>query len=368
MVGEIMFGSMKVLLTGGTGFLGEYLLAELLDRGHQVWAMYRSEHRKLNTIRFLCSLGLPLSANSLHWFRGELLDIADQWEAWCQEYEGLAEVDTLIHCAGSTRFHLDEYGEPVKTNVGGARVLRKLKEKHPLKVHLVSTAYVCGRIDGQVVYEVNHPRGDFLNVYEESKWEAEQLWTGEATILRPSIIVGDSDTGRCTSFTGWYILLQAVHLLDRLMGENRNSYRHNLQIHIPSDASASTNIIPVNWVAKAAVRIIENPRNHNKIFHLTHPHPPSHQWTLEQSCKRFNIGGIRFVGTNGLFTPPRNVIERLVWRQIQSIALYFSNDPKFDRANTENALPDLPVPDINEAFFHRLINYAIEQSWGQAQD
>lgn len=27
-----------VLLTGGTGFLGEYLLAELFGKGHQVWA------------------------------------------------------------------------------------------------------------------------------------------------------------------------------------------------------------------------------------------------------------------------------------------------------------------------------------------
>ena len=54
-----MSDSMNVLLTGGTGFLGEYLLAELLDRGPYVWAHYRSESRKLDTIRFLSSLGLP---------------------------------------------------------------------------------------------------------------------------------------------------------------------------------------------------------------------------------------------------------------------------------------------------------------------
>ena len=71
--------------------------------------------------------------------------------------------------------------------------------------------------------EVNHPRGDFVNVYEESKWEAEQLWMGEATILRPSIIVGDSETGRCCSFGGWYILFQAVHLLDRLLRDANGS-------------------------------------------------------------------------------------------------------------------------------------------------
>ncbi|MBI5250246.1 MAG: SDR family oxidoreductase, partial [Desulfomonile tiedjei] len=56
---------MKVLLTGGTGFLGEYLLAELLERGHSVWSLYRSESRKLDTLRFLSSLNLPRSAESL---------------------------------------------------------------------------------------------------------------------------------------------------------------------------------------------------------------------------------------------------------------------------------------------------------------
>jgi thioester reductase-like protein len=65
---EMMSGPMKVLLTGGTGFLGEYLLVELLERGHEVWALYRSESRRLDTIRFLGSLGLPRDADSLHWF------------------------------------------------------------------------------------------------------------------------------------------------------------------------------------------------------------------------------------------------------------------------------------------------------------
>ena len=62
---------MKVLLTGGTGFLGEYLLAELLERGHSVWALYRSESRRLDTIRYLSSMDLPRSSGGLHWFKGE---------------------------------------------------------------------------------------------------------------------------------------------------------------------------------------------------------------------------------------------------------------------------------------------------------
>lgn len=357
---------MKVLLTGGTGFLGEYLLEELLKRGHAVWCLYRSESRKLDTIRFLSNLGLPRSSESLHWFKGEVLEIADRWDEWCREHPGMQDVDTLLHSAASTRLHMDEAGEPLKTNLGSSRVLRKLVERHPMNVHLISTAYVCGLIQGLKMYEVNHPRGDFVNVYEESKWEAEQLWMGDATFLRPSVIVGHSETGRCASFSGWYILFQAVHLLDRLLGDNSDEERHNLRIDIPADPDGTINMIPVDYVAKAAVRIIENPANHRKIFHLSHPNPPNHEWTLDYVCRRFNLGGLKFGGAAAPFTQPRNRIERMVWRQMQTILLHFSNNPIFDRTNTDRATPDLKVPVIDEALVGKLVDYAVEQDWGQS--
>ncbi len=357
---------MKVLLTGGTGFLGEYLIADLLERGHTVWALYRSESRKLDSIRFLGGMGLPRSTESLHWFKGEILDADEQWEMWCKNNPGLEEVDTVLHSAASTRLHMDECGEPLKTNLGGSENLLRLVRRHPMKVHLISTAYVCGFIQGQRMMEINHPRGDFVNVYEESKWEAEQLWTGQATLLRPGIIVGHSETGRCTSFGGWYILIQAAHLLDRLMRDLPESQRLNLDINIPAYPDATSNIIPVDYVSKAAVKIIENPANHNGIFHLTHPSPPTHQWTLDLICKRFHIGGLRFAGAGAPFTQPRNRIERMVWRQMQTILFHVSNNPIFDRTNIDGALPDLPVPAITEDLVGVLTDYAIEHDWGQS--
>jgi thioester reductase-like protein len=361
-----MSDSMNVLLTGGTGFLGEYLLAELLDRGHRVWAHYRSESRKLDTIRFLSSSGLPRSAESLRWFKGGILEADDQWEQWCKDYPGINEVDTLLHSAASTRLHMDEHGEPLRTNLGSTITLRKLIDRNPLKVHVISTAYVCGLIQGKVVREVNHPRGDFVNVYEESKWEAEQIWMDKATILRPSIIVGHSETGRCTSFSGYYILFQAAHLLDRLMGDAEGLDRLNLNIDIPANPDGVTNVAPVDYVAKAAIRIMEKPEHHNKIFHLTHPDPPTHEWTLAQVCKRFRVGGLKFAGAGSPFTQPRNRIERMVWRQMQTILLHFANNPVFDRSNTDSAIDDLPVPPITSDYVDKIIDYGIEKDWGQS--
>lgn len=360
-----MTDPMNVLLTGGTGFLGEYLLAELLERGHSVWALYRTESRKLDTIRFLGGQGLPRSAESLRWFKGEVSDIDEEWPRWRKQYPGLEDVDTLIHSAASTRLHMDETGEPLKTNLGSARALKRLMQRKPMKAHLISTAYVCGSVQGKLVNEINHPPGDWLNVYEESKWEAEQLWMGEATLLRPSIIVGHSETARCTSFTGWYILFQAADLADRLMNGMAKDQRFNLQINLPADPEGTTNIIPVDYVAKASIRIIENPANHNKIYHLTNPNPPTHEWTYDLVKRRFKLGGLNFGGAGTPFTQPRNNVERMIWRQMQTILLYFSNNPIFDRTNTNLAIPELPVPSVTESYIHKLIDYAVEHDWGQ---
>jgi nucleoside-diphosphate-sugar epimerase len=360
-----MSGPLKVLFTGGTGFLGEYLLAELLERGHTVWALYRSESRKLDTIRFLGSLGLPCNAASLHWFKCEVLELDEQWDNLCRQYHGLDQVNALLHSAASTRLYMDRFGEPLRTNLGSAKVLIRLAERFPMQVHIISTAYVCGLVQGEIIREINHLRGDFVNVYEESKWEAEQLWHGKATLLRPSIIVGHSETARCTSFTGWYILFQAVHLLDRLIRESKDSNRQSLGINLPTDSNATANIVPVDYVAKAVLAIIENSDNHKKIFHLTHPDPPTHEWTMNYICKRFNVGGIHFSGAGIPITEPRNLIERMVWRQMKTILFHFSNNPVFDRANTDQAIPHLQVPPITEQRVAKLVDYAISRDWGQ---
>ncbi|MFA6222875.1 MAG: NAD-dependent epimerase/dehydratase family protein [Desulfomonilaceae bacterium] len=102
-----MSDSMNVLLTGGTGFLGEYLLAELLDRRHSVWAHYRSESRKLDTNTFLGGLGLPRSAGSLKWFKGDILEADNQWDQWRQDYKG---IKTWTHFVAQRGFYTTAHG------------------------------------------------------------------------------------------------------------------------------------------------------------------------------------------------------------------------------------------------------------------
>jgi hypothetical protein len=113
--------------------------------------------------------------------------------------------------------------------------------------------------------------------------------------------------------------------------------------------------------------LIENPVNHNQIFHLTHPNPPTHQWSHEVMCRRFNLGGIRFAGSGASLSEPGDPLRQMVRNQTQKMHAYFSNNPTFDRTSIDRALPHLRVPIIDEALINRLLDYAIAQDWGQSE-
>lgn len=186
-----------------------------------------------------------------------------------------------------------------------------------------------------VVYEVNHPRGNFANAYEESKWEAEEVWAHQATIIRPGVIVGDSQTGRCTSFTGWYIIAKGGYLMDQFLNFAPAHDRQDLQIEVPMDPKATLNLVPVDYVAKATIQLIENPVNHNQIFHLTHPHPLTHEWSHDVMCRRFNLGGIRFTGFGASLSESNDPLKLMIWNQTRKMYSYFSSNPTFDRTNAD---------------------------------
>jgi len=356
---------MNLFLTGATGFLGQYILAELLSRRHKVWALYRDEEKRCRTVKFVESVGCETGDARLKWLKGEILEVNDVWDSWCREDPTLESVDSILHSAASLRFTMNAAGDPLRTNVGGAETLRKLVERREMQMHLVSTAYVSGIVGQRVVREVFHPQSDFTNVYEQSKWEAEEIWRGKATILRPSTIVGDSSTGRATLFFGWYFPVKALYMLDGLLRNSSDPDGTGFEIRVPADPGAKVNIVPVDYVAKAAIRIIENPSNHNGVFHLTHTAPPTCAWTHEVFRERFTQVRIKFVGSEKPIEEPRSEFHRMLLNQTERILPYLMNTPEFDRSNTDRAIPEVDVPAITERYLNLLIDYAIGANWGQ---
>ena len=169
-------------------------------------------------------------------------------------------VSLVIHAGAQVSFVRGEK-EHIETNVLGTKnMIRFAKDLGHLRrfVHL-STAFVAGLKSGKVTEEEG-AASSFSNHYEKSKAEAETLVRSSGlaySILRPSMIVGNSKTGRIKTFNTIYYVLKLM-----LLGQLRV---------IPVSREARVNIVPVDYVADSVIRISFSGKAAGKTFHLTCP-------------------------------------------------------------------------------------------------
>ena len=271
-------------------------------------------------------------------------------------------IDGVIHAAACTRFTPDNHGDPMATNVDGTAHLLGWMGVQSIRVlHLISTAYVCGR-QSAAAEQMEPAEPDFHNVYEQSKWQAEQLaaaWAGEGdrslTIHRPSIVVGEYGSGAATKFDGFYVSIRAVELLARAMRQ-----RGTAEVRINGSADGRQNIVPVDYVAAMIAGAAMSPAMHGRIYHLTNPCPPTSQDILDASQKHFGIAGCRLVSPEQFPKESLNSLERLFRHASTAIEHYMIDTPNFDRRNSEELESHLGItcPDYPPDAIARLIRFA----------
>ncbi|MFO0943294.1 MAG: SDR family oxidoreductase [Pirellulales bacterium] len=151
-----------------------------------------------------------------------------------------------MHCAASIRFQKDVHsGEPYRTNVQGTQNLINLCKRLRLaSFHHVSTAYVGDHRSGKPVRESLASNAEVSgNDYERSKILAESLVTTQLAnsplmIHRPSIVIGDSQSGFTSTFHGFYAPLQIGWQYAKLFGFSEQAgqwFRQQLGLN-PNDS------------------------------------------------------------------------------------------------------------------------------------
>jgi thioester reductase-like protein len=252
----------EILLTGATGFLGTELLHRLLTRTDRpIVALVRAAddaaaERRLEGV--LGTLFPPGEAPSRARVRAVAADLEQPGVGMTAAARSrlLARVDTVVHCAASVEFTLP-LEDARRINVGGTRAILELAAEAPDldRVVHVSTAYVAGDRPG-VAYEHEGDVGQTSrNTYERSKLEAEAVVAESglpSAILRPSIVVGDSRTGWTPAFN---VIYWPLHALSR-----------GLLPVIPGDPEGRADIVPVDLVADALLRLAVGPREAG-VFH-----------------------------------------------------------------------------------------------------
>lgn len=172
----------------------------------------------------------------------------------------------IVHAAADLRLDapLDDLR---RTNVAGtANVLEFARTAHRdhglTRFAYVSTAYVCGRRQGEIGEEDLSDAAGFANAYEQTKFESEALVRAAVTelpvsVFRPGMIVGDSRTGAIATFN-------TVH------APLRRYLTGKLPL-VPAHRDGRLNLVPIDFVADAVVRLTFEPRAAATTFHLTAP-------------------------------------------------------------------------------------------------
>jgi nucleoside-diphosphate-sugar epimerase len=157
-------------------------------------------------------------------------------------------VDVLIHAAANTRFAAP-VGELRAVNVEGTRRVLELARgcTHLRQFVLVSTTCVAGKRTDTIGEEFEERAGDFINPYEQTKWEAERLTAAAAVpvrIARLSTCIGGERTGCVHRFGAIH---QSIRWLTRGLVPMLPATDGSLVDLIATDVAA-------RWLARAVAR------------------------------------------------------------------------------------------------------------------
>jgi nucleoside-diphosphate-sugar epimerase len=286
-----------IFVTGFPGFIAERLVAGLAAADVQFFLLAEAHYieRAMASIEEIAEkTGAPLENFAL--IEGDItkenLGIADE------DLETIrGETTDIFHLAAvydlavekdlATRVNL----EGTKNVNDFARSVENLN-----RYNYVSTCYVAGKRKGNILEsDLEHEAG-FRNYYEETKYLAEREVENlkeelPVTIFRPSVVVGDSQTGETVKYDGIYYLIQylrkAPDLLRFINVGNRN---------------VRLNLVPVDFVVEGIAALSEDEKAVGKTIALADPYPLT-------TAELFDAIAMAMTKKKSAFTPPPKLVE-----------------------------------------------------------
>lgn len=378
------------LLTGATGFLGSHIMAGLLIKGKGVVIIGRSaggESLKDRIRKLLHWFGIEQLEELLEFYEADFQKIRmglgdDEYESLCKR--GLP----IIHCASDTSFAEKNRERVMKSNVESLiEILNFASKSRATFFHFISSAYAAGT-DTIECPEAPVNSVHFTNVYEESKARAEYTVSVRCKegkipyiIIRPSIVYGDSITGRSLKFNALYYPVRSMQQIrDIYLNDIKNNngiksakcgiYINNegalyipVRMFIPN--KGSINLIPVNYFTHTVLSILEKPITET-FYHITNNSSVT-MATLAAYTELFlNITGVEIVIGTSSDDEMRNSPEELLDHFIRPYLPYISDRRVFLRENTSMATCGALPPDLSYEIFQRCMSFAVSVDWGRS--
>lgn len=356
-----------ILLTGVTGAVGQDVINELLASSNDTLFLLIRHNKRLSSRerarRLLARYGYEgVLGARVHVFDGDVTDLRFGLEK--------ADIDILrdnitdfYHIAALTSLNAEEK-LCNRVNVGGTKTALQLawdfySNGALQRFHYFSTAYVVGSRQTYHSYEDSLPeKPKFANFYESSKFIAEKKVREEmgaglpATIFRPSIVVGDSCTGKVSDFNVIYPFL-------RLFASGTISV-------LPTHLKNSFNIVPIDFVVKAAVAISRREDSVGKGYHLVSNNPPSIATMLKLKDEVYpGSRKIKVVDPESFKPSQRDIIGKMAYKMLVPYLGYLNEHLTFDTRNTLHGLggTGIEFPCTGYDFLKKILGYAVDEGY-----
>ncbi len=356
-----------IFMTGATGGLGQSLVREILrcseDRLCLLVREKRGEPHGARVRSILASDGLEDCLDRRVRILSGDVALPDLGIGAAAMAALRREITHVFHVAALTTLNARR-ADCERINTGGTEAAVKLawdlRRSGRLErlVHF-STAYAVGSRQAYHSSEDSLPAEPrFANHYESSKYHAEQAVRKAmaqglpATIFRPSIVAGDSQTGAVARFNVIYPFLKLFAL--------------GFLSTLPAHPENTMNIVPVDFVVRAALYLSGQPGAIGRTYHLVARQPLSVRALLQLAASEYpGLPPVRIVSPDRFHPNHLSFAEKTVFRRLEPYLGYLNEKLTFDTTNTEQALrpSDIDFPSTDVEYIKLLCRYAVEQGY-----
>ncbi len=336
---------MKYFVTGGTGFIGKYMVQKLLERGGTVYCLVRkSSIKKFQELR--------------EWTGASEKKLIPVYGDLAKKKLGLAKADVenlqgkighFYHLAAIYDLRASAESQLV-ANVEGTRNAVQCAEQLKAKsFQHVSSIAAAGKYLGTFREDMFEEAGELNHPYFRTKHDSEAIVRRECSIpwrvYRPASVVGHSQTGEIDKVDGPYYSFKVLQKM-----------RDVLPPWFPLIGvdSGSFNVVPVDYVVDAMDYIAHQKGYDGQCFHLTNPdhytsgellniiadaaHAP--RFAIRLDTKIFSFVPTGLTSMLAKLPPVRRLLDSTLegFGMPADAALFFSWTTRYDNRDTVRAL------------------------------
>jgi thioester reductase-like protein/pimeloyl-ACP methyl ester carboxylesterase len=333
------------LVTGATGFVGSHFILNMINEYvEKAFLIVRGEDEEVRLKKILKAFE---SAASSYIERPKVESILKNVEIIHGDIEkplcGLsefdfqrlkdAEIDDVWHFAATLNYEEYRREHIAQQNVDGTKHCVGLAKAIEVKRFLyISTAYTCGVQNDNVTETLHNLDRKYSNFYEESKNNAEHVVVDamnaeeniELVILRPAVVVGNSQTKRTGgSYSGLYGLIREIrYLSDALKGTSE-------VVRLFGDPEGQINFIPVDLVIDDIKQLLDQGMKDGDVYHLSAGRNPNTKFLIDSISRALGINNLSFEkkSSNDL-----SALEKTLEKRMTFYGTYLESTKDFKRS------------------------------------